>query len=121
MTNSIAHIDGKLEPWRVSMFLHKILVILMLSFTQWLFTIFGLITCAWGVILYFTLPDSPSAASFLAPAEREVADLRPQKTQHSFKKNEWSKLQCIEALQDPKTWLIALIIGIASITKSLAR
>jgi hypothetical protein len=71
------------------------------------------------VLLYFTLPDSPSTASFLTPQERVIADLRPQRIQHSFKTNEWSKSQCIEALKDPKTWLISLIIAIASITNGV--
>ncbi|RAL62620.1 hypothetical protein DID88_004467 [Monilinia fructigena] len=36
-----------------------------------------------------------------------------------FKTNEWSRSQCIEALIDPKTWLISLIIGVASITNGV--
>ncbi|TGO21196.1 hypothetical protein BPAE_0234g00080 [Botrytis paeoniae] len=97
----IAHIGGRLGSWR------------------WLFIIFGLITIAWGVLLYLTLPDAPLTARFLTQREREIADRRPQKTQHSFKKNEWSRSQCIEALVDPKTWLISLIIAVASITNGV--
>ncbi|CAD6449331.1 cfe37d83-f3a2-4f9f-9166-50679a1ee65b [Sclerotinia trifoliorum] len=97
----IAHIGGSLEPWR------------------WLFIIFGLVTASWGVILYFALPDSPLTARFLTQREREIADRRPQKIQHSFKTDKWSKSQCIEALIDPKTWLIFLIIGVSSITNGV--
>ncbi|KAF5869123.1 putative vitamin h protein [Botrytis fragariae] len=97
----IAHIGGRLGSWR------------------WLFIIFGLITIAWGVLLYFTLPDAPLTARFLTQREREIADRRPQKTQHSFKTNKWSRSQCIEALLDPKTWLISLIIAVTSITNGV--
>lgn len=97
----IAHIGGSLEPWR------------------WLFIIFGLITALWGVILYFTLPDSPLTARFLTQRERKIVDRRPQKILHSFKTDKWSRSQCIEALIDPKTWLISLIIGVSSITNGV--
>ncbi|KAG9228163.1 MFS allantoate transporter-like protein [Amylocarpus encephaloides] len=98
---AIAHIKGDLKPWR------------------WLFIIFGLITLTWGVFLFFMLPDSPLTARFLNARERQIAELRPQKIQKSFKTNEWSKDQCIEALKDPKTWLISLQIGIGSITNGV--
>lgn len=65
------------------------------------------------------LPDSPLTASFLNPREREIADRRPQKTLHSYKTNEWSKEQCIEALKDPKTWFLAIQICIVSITNGI--
>ncbi|PQE31496.1 dal5-allantoate and ureidosuccinate permease protein [Rutstroemia sp. NJR-2017a WRK4] len=97
----IAHITGSLATWR------------------WLFIIFGLITLFWGVLLFFLLPDTPLTARFLNPRERMIADRRPQKIQHSFKSNEWSHAQFCEALKDPKSWLIALLIGVASITNGV--
>ncbi|KAF2417680.1 MFS general substrate transporter [Tothia fuscella] len=52
---------------------------------RWIFIIFGLITFGWS--LYF---------------------LRPQKNARSFKTNEWKLKQAIEAVKDPKTWLLFL-------------
>ncbi|KAM3088697.1 hypothetical protein ACMFMG_000329 [Clarireedia jacksonii] len=97
----IAHIAGGLATWR------------------WLFIIFALITFFWGILLFFMLPDTPLNARFLSPRERMIANRRPQKTQHSFKSSEWSHAQFCEALKDPKSWLIALLIGVASITNGV--
>ncbi|RDW59904.1 MFS allantoate transporter-like protein [Coleophoma cylindrospora] len=101
MAYGILHISGSLSPWR------------------WLFIIFGLITFFWGIVLIFALPDSPLTARFLTAREREVADRRPQQQQHSFKSTTWSWPQFYEALQDPKSWLLALMIGVASITNGV--
>jgi ACS family allantoate permease-like MFS transporter len=84
----IGYTDGKLEAWR------------------WLFIILGLITFAWSILLVLLLPDSALKAKWLTPHEREIAHSRPQKRNHSFKSNEWKLSQAIEALKDPKTWLL---------------
>lgn len=41
-----------------------------------IFLIFGPISIAWGVFLFFALPTSPMTAWFLTEREREVAVLR---------------------------------------------
>ena len=85
---AISHIDSSLQAWR------------------WLFIIFGIVTFLWGVVLLAFLPDSPLTARFFMPDQRPYAHRRPQQKTHSFKSKEWKKGQFIEALQDPKTWLI---------------
>ncbi|PLB33357.1 permease of the major facilitator superfamily [Aspergillus candidus] len=80
------------------------------DFPQWkmLFLIFGLITIAWSVLLWFYLPDSPSTAHFLTPTERKLASLRPKKFQRTTQTKKWDRAQFKEALIDPKTWWLVL-------------
>ncbi|KAJ3495451.1 hypothetical protein NLG97_g3391 [Lecanicillium saksenae] len=87
---AIGHIKSDIAAWR------------------WLFIIFGIVTLAWGIVLLFFLPDSPLDARFLTPEERNYANRRPQQSTHSFQTKEWKKDQVIEALQDPKTWLLCI-------------
>ncbi|OBT95747.1 hypothetical protein VE01_06411 [Pseudogymnoascus verrucosus] len=84
----ISHINSSISAWR------------------WLFIIFGLITFVWGIVLFIFLPDSPLNARFLTPDQRTYAHRRPQQEAHSFKTTEWKKDQFLEALRDPKTWLL---------------
>ncbi|KAB8257359.1 major facilitator superfamily domain-containing protein [Aspergillus pseudonomiae] len=79
-------------------------------FPQWkmLFLIFGLITVAWSVVLWFSLPDSPSNAHFLSSSEREFASLRPKKFQRTTQTKKWNRNQFIESLIDPKTWWLVI-------------
>jgi MFS family permease len=88
----ISHINTSISAWR------------------WLFIIFGLITFVWGIVLVVFLPDSPLNARFLTLDQRTYAHHRPQQETHSFKTNEWKKDQLVEALRDPKTWLIFVYI-----------
>jgi ACS family allantoate permease-like MFS transporter len=73
-----------------------------------LFLIFGLITVAWSVFLWFFLPDDPSTARFLNPTEREFASLRPKKFQRTTQTKKWDKCQFIETMKDVKTWWFLL-------------
>ncbi|RSL95380.1 hypothetical protein CEP52_012069 [Fusarium oligoseptatum] len=77
-------------------------------FAQWkmLFLIFGLITIAWSIFLYFFLPDSPSGATFLTPSEREFASLRPKKFQRTTQTKKWDRDQFIETMKDFSTIVI---------------
>jgi hypothetical protein len=63
-------------------------------------------------------PDSALKAKWLTPHERNIADGRPQKRNHSFKSNEWRLPQAIEASEDPKTWLLFLYTAFTSIPNS---
>ncbi|KAL4882035.1 major facilitator superfamily domain-containing protein [Aspergillus karnatakaensis] len=80
------------------------------GFSKWkmLFIIFGLVTVAWSIFLWFYLPDSPSNARFLTPTEREFASLRPKKFQHTTQTKHWDRGQFIETFKDVKTWWFLL-------------
>jgi MFS transporter, ACS family, allantoate permease len=69
-----------------------------------LFVIFGLVTIVWSIVLWFYLPDSPSTAKFLSPAEQQIASLRPKKFQHTTQTKKYDWAQVLEAFRDPKTW-----------------
>ncbi|KGO39840.1 Major facilitator superfamily domain, general substrate transporter [Penicillium expansum] len=85
----------------------------------WLFIILGVITFLWGLVLLVFLPDTPLTARFLNSEERKLAEARPQKKQHSFKDTKWEKAQFIEAMIDPKTWMISVIIGVGSLANGV--
>ncbi|KAH8687311.1 major facilitator superfamily domain-containing protein [Tricladium varicosporioides] len=93
----ILHYKGSIAPWRV------------------LFLVFGLITVAYGAILWVLLPDSPENARFLSAVERELASLRPKKFQHTSQTKKWSKEQFIETLKDPKSWWFLFFVFVISI------
>ncbi|ATY62811.1 vitamin H [Cordyceps militaris] len=87
---AISHIKSDIAAWR------------------WLFIIFALVTFLWGIVLLVFLPDSPTNARFLSPEERAYALRRPQQQTHSFKTADWKRGQFLEALRDPKTWLLCI-------------
>ncbi|KAJ5085197.1 major facilitator superfamily domain-containing protein [Penicillium argentinense] len=76
------------------------------SLAKWktLFLIFGLISIAWSIVMFFYLPDSPAKAKFLTTSEREFASLRPKKFQKTTQTRKWDFVQFIEAMKDVKTW-----------------
>lgn len=80
-----------------------------------LFLIFGLITVAWSVLLWFCLPDSPSTAHFLTPIERKIASLRPKKFQRTTQTKKWDRAQFKEAFMDLKTWWFVLFAFVISV------
>ena len=94
---AIGEIHDKLAPWR------------------WLFIIFGLITFSWSLVLMLFLPDSALKARWLTEHEREIAHSRPQRKTHSFKSTHWKPHQALEAVKDPKTWLLFLYTGLTSL------
>lgn len=74
-----------------------------------LFLIEGAVTVAYGVFMYFVLPDSVSTAWFLKPEERLIALARTLKNKTGIMDNDkfrWPQLW--EALRDPQTWLLVL-------------
>ncbi|KAE8153636.1 MFS general substrate transporter [Aspergillus avenaceus] len=88
LSYAIGHAHNRLGPW------------------QWLFIIFGVITLIWSMFLFFVLPDSPLNAKFLPSSQRAPAYRRAQQSQQSYQSREWKRDQFIEALIDPKTWLL---------------
>lgn len=74
-----------------------------------MFLILGAITSAYGVILYFLLPDSPMKTVFLKPNERVIAVQRTLKNKTGILDNgkfKWS--QARDAFTDPQVWLLVL-------------
>jgi len=78
------------------------------SHFQAVFLVFGSVTFAWGIAVYFLLPDAPSTAWFLSKEDRTKAVLRVKGNMTGMKSHKWKPYQMVEALTDPKTWFIVL-------------
>ncbi|KAL2817901.1 putative MFS allantoate transporter [Aspergillus cavernicola] len=80
------------------------------SMAAWkaLFIIFGSTTFAWSIICYFAIPDSPIGSWFLSKEDQFKAVERVQDNLTGIKSHHVKRYQVIEALVDPKTWLLAL-------------
>lgn len=75
---------------------------------QALFLIFGCTTFAWSIICYFALPNGPIGAWFLSDEDQIKAVERVQDNLTGIKSHKIKHYQVMEALVDPKTWLLAL-------------
>lgn len=91
----IGHISGSLSSWR------------------YMFLIWGAITTSWGIVIFFLLPDNPLEAKFLTESElRGVVD-RIKENETGIENKKFKKEQFVEAMLDPKTWLL-FIFAVAS-------
>lgn len=66
-------------------------------------------TSVWAIALFFLLPDSPLNARWLTPRQRIMAQKRHQ-DQVSSRSKHWKWSQFLEALRDPKSWLLSLFM-----------
>ncbi|KAJ5518063.1 Major facilitator superfamily domain general substrate transporter, partial [Penicillium expansum] len=73
-----------------------------------LFILFGGLTFVWSVICWFAIPNSPMGAWFLPIEDQVKAVERVQENMTGIKSHHIKRYQVIEALLDPKTWLLAL-------------
>lgn len=86
---------------------------------QWIFIVFGLVTVLIGISLWWILPESPSKASFLNEREREIAVERIKDNHNSIKNREHKRYQVIEALKDPKVWMLTFAVFFQNMTNAL--
>lgn len=81
----------------------------VLSNWQWLFVILGIVTFLWGILLFFVLPSSPKDAKFLSAEQKSRAIARISENQTGLNEDRrWKWGQAIEALTDPKIWLVVI-------------
>jgi MFS family permease len=73
---------------------------------MYIFLIFGSITTAWGFIMLWLLPDSPSTARFLSDRQKAVAVERVARNKQGIKNRVFKWYQAVQMLKDPKTWLL---------------
>ncbi|KAJ5950077.1 hypothetical protein N7454_001661 [Penicillium verhagenii] len=86
---------------------------------QWMFLIFGLITVVFGISLWWILPDSPLTVTWLNDRERLIAVERLKSNKTGVKNSHHKHEQVMEAILDPKIWLLALAIFFHNMTNSL--
>lgn len=86
---------------------------------QWMFLLFGLFTILVGLSLWWVLPDSPTNARFLNERERIVAVQRLQDNQTGLKNREHKRYQVLEAVKDPKVWILTFGVFFQNMTNTL--
>ncbi|KAM5363524.1 hypothetical protein ACJZ2D_011967 [Fusarium nematophilum] len=77
---------------------------------QAVFFIFGGLTLAWSICILLLMPDTPMQAWFFNEEDRAKAVVRVKDNMTGIKSDEVKWSQCIEALMDIKTWLLAAIM-----------
>ena len=75
---------------------------------QWraMFWITGAMTVAWACVIGLFLPDNPVKAKFVTEREKAIVIDRLKEDQTGVENKVFKKDQLIEALLDPKTWLM---------------
>ncbi|KUJ21321.1 MFS general substrate transporter [Mollisia scopiformis] len=96
LSYGIGHVQS-IQPWKA------------------VFLIFGAATLTWSCMLFVLLPDTPMKAWFLSNEDRMKAVERVRHNMTGIKNNQWKRSQAVEALLDPKSWLIVLIALCANI------
>jgi MFS transporter, ACS family, allantoate permease len=84
-----------------------------------MFLIIGVVTVFIGVGLWWALPDSPMTCSYLTERERIVAVERVKGNQTGIKNREHKRYQAIEALKDPKVWILTFGVFFQNMTNGL--
>jgi hypothetical protein len=70
----------------------------------------GLVTAAFGVVLFFVMPDNPLKARFLTPRERILAIERIRMNQQGVGNKHFKKYQFLEALKDPLVFRMKMFL-----------
>jgi MFS family permease len=74
---------------------------------QWLFMLEGLASVVVGIVLYFTLPERPSVARWLSPAQAQSLETHALIDPHGL--SDFSSANWVAALKRPTIVLIGLI------------
>lgn len=85
---AIGHITSGLQQW------------------MYVFLIFGAISITWAVLFLLFMPDLPSSARFLSAREKVVAVERVAVNRQGVKNSKFKTYQMVQALKDPKTWIL---------------
>ncbi|KAJ3479348.1 hypothetical protein NLI96_g9127 [Meripilus lineatus] len=76
---------------------------------QILFTLLGCITVAWGLFVFYWLPDSPMRAKCFSKEDRILMAERVRKNETGIQNKEFKTYQAVEAFLDPTVWAVVLI------------
>lgn len=76
---------------------------------QIIYFIFGPLTMAFGIILFFAVPTSPMTAWFLTERERKIQVLRVIKNHTGIENRKYKHYQVLECLKDPQVWMLFCI------------
>ncbi|OJD33102.1 mfs allantoate transporter [Diplodia corticola] len=73
------------------------------------FIIVGSLCSAWGIVMFFLLPDSPVSAPLLTMRERKLAVARLRENQTGIESKQFKMYQLVEAVTDLKVLLLFII------------
>lgn len=79
---------------------------------QYLYLMAGSLTVIYG-LCFLLFPLSPATAFFLTPSERQIAHHRLRHSTTGTRHTSIKRTQLLDALTDPKLYLIALMMGLA--------
>ncbi|KIW23996.1 uncharacterized protein PV07_09736 [Cladophialophora immunda] len=80
-----------------------------LSGWQWLFLVEGVITIAFGILLFFLLPDFPKQAKWLSDKEKAFIQARLPANAPRAEELNFSFREIVTALKDKRMWLFTLV------------
>ncbi|KAH0839238.1 hypothetical protein AYO21_05653 [Fonsecaea monophora] len=80
-----------------------------LSGWQWLFLVEGVITIAFGILLFFVLPDFPKQAKWLSEKEKAFIQARLPANAPRAEELNFSFREIVTALKDKRMWLFTLV------------
>ncbi|GJN88350.1 hypothetical protein Rhopal_001315-T1 [Rhodotorula paludigena] len=86
---------------------------------QLIFLILGIITVAWGFVLWFFLADSPSNAFWLKPEYRTLAVARVAANGVGIKSKTFRRDHMWAAFMDPKAWCLTIAMFGSSIPNGI--
>ncbi|RMD42149.1 hypothetical protein DV735_g3013, partial [Chaetothyriales sp. CBS 134920] len=90
MSYGVGHAHTSLAPWRL------------------IFLAMGAVSFAWGIFLFFFLPDSPTTCWYFSERERFICVQRVKTNDTGVEDKTTKWYQVRECVQDPKTWLLAI-------------
>jgi MFS family permease len=80
---------------------------------KYLYLMVGSISFTWSCFIFFYLPDTPMNTKFLTDREKYFLIKKVVKNQTGIESNDWKWEQMVEALLEPKSYIIMLFnIGI---------
>lgn len=85
---------------------------------MYVFLIFGSASVIMGIAILLFLPDLPTTASFLTPAQRTIAVERVAGNRQGVKNSQFKRYQAWQAVRDPKTWILFVMATGAQVPNS---
>ncbi|VDC05871.1 unnamed protein product [Peniophora sp. CBMAI 1063] len=73
-----------------------------------IFLTLGAFTTVWGAFVFLFVPDAPPSAKFLDKRQKLIAVQRVAENRTGIKNHKFKHYQLIQALKDPKTWILFL-------------
>ncbi|CAE6472124.1 unnamed protein product [Rhizoctonia solani] len=76
---------------------------------KYMYIFAGSWTIAWGILLFFLLPDNPMSARLFSLEERKLAVRRLRDNMTGVESKKFKRSQFIEAIMDIKIWILMLM------------